>query len=247
MQGHGREGPQTKTYVLVHGAWHGGWCWREVARPLRAQGHQVTTPTQTGLGERRHLLNRGITLDVFVTDVVNHIEAEELSDVILVGHSLGGVIISGVADRIAERIRHLVYLDGVILGKDQSMLSTLPPDFAAGRRKSAIDNGLGIVMPSPPPSAFGVPDDHPLADWVRRHLTPHPLGTYETTLELRHPIGNGRPCTYVACTGPAYQPLQWVRDWVKQQPGWTWQELPTAHDAMVLMPAELSRLLAAID
>src|SRR5262245_27195504 len=109
-----RERVEAKTYVLVHGAWHGGWCWQAVARLLRAQGHQVTTPTQTGLGERRHLLRRGITLDVFVADIVNHIESEELKDVILVGHSFGGVSISGVADRIADRIRHLVYLDAVI-------------------------------------------------------------------------------------------------------------------------------------
>ena len=87
-----------KTYVLVHGAWHGGWCWRPVADALRAQGHKVFTPTQTGLGDRKHLLSRDITLDVFVDDVANLMEAEELRDAILVGHSFGGSAISGVAD-----------------------------------------------------------------------------------------------------------------------------------------------------
>ncbi|MGE3875480.1 MAG: alpha/beta fold hydrolase [Parvibaculaceae bacterium] len=244
-RGGGRIG--AKTYVLVHGAWHGGWCWREVARLLRALGHQVTTPTQTGLGERKHLLRRGITLDVFVADIVNHIESEELEDVILVGHSFGGVSISGAADRIAPRIRHLVYLDAVILESNQSTFGTLPADIVAARRKSAAEKGQGIAMPLPPPSAFGIPDDHPLADWVRRRMTPHPLDTYETTLNLQHPIGNGRPRTYVACTSPAYEPLQRARDWVKQQPDWKYLELASGHDAMVLAPEELSRVLAEIN
>ena len=89
----------SKTYVLVHGAWHGGWCWKEVAESLRRMGHRVSTPTQTGLGERKHLLSKDITLDTFVADIVNHIEAEELNDVILVGHSFGGSSITGTADK----------------------------------------------------------------------------------------------------------------------------------------------------
>ncbi|WP_292548201.1 alpha/beta fold hydrolase [Mesorhizobium sp.] len=100
----------TKTYVLVHGAWHGGWCWRDVAANLRKMGCHVTTPTQTGVGERAHLLCKDITPDTFVTDIVNHIVTEELSDVILVGHSLGGISITGAADRIPDHISHLVYL-----------------------------------------------------------------------------------------------------------------------------------------
>ncbi|WP_292260881.1 alpha/beta fold hydrolase [Mesorhizobium sp.] len=100
----------TKTYVLVHGAWHGGWCWRDVAANLRKMGCHVTTPTQTGVGERAHLLCKDITPDTFVTDIVNHIVTEELSDVTLVGHSLGGISITGAADRIPDHISHLVYL-----------------------------------------------------------------------------------------------------------------------------------------
>jgi len=119
---------ETRTYVLVHGAWHGGWCWRDVAALLRAQGHRVTTPTLTGLGERRHLMSRDITLDTFVADILNHIEAEELDDIILVGHSHAGIAISGVADRIPERIRHLVYLDAVILESGVTAFDMLPPE-----------------------------------------------------------------------------------------------------------------------
>src|SRR5579875_3323603 len=99
-----------RTFVLVHGAWHGGWCWSRVAAILRGRGHRVFTPTQTGLGERAHLLSRDITFDTFVQDVVGVFEAEELEDVVLVGHSFGGSSISGVVDRMPERVRRLVYL-----------------------------------------------------------------------------------------------------------------------------------------
>lgn len=238
---------QTKTYVLVHGAWHGGWCWREVARLLRVLGHHVTTPTQTGVGERRHLLRPGITLEVFVSDIVNHIVTEDLRDVILVGHSLGGASITGTADRIPQRIRHLVYLDAAIIENDQSVFSTIAPDIVAQRRKLAAEQGQGLVLPTPPVSAFGIPEDHPMADWVRQRLSPQPIGTFETALELRHPAGNGRPRTHVVCTEPLHRPAQAAREWVKRQSGWNLEELATGHDAMILAPTKLSRLLASID
>ena len=235
-----------KTYVLVHGAWHGAWCWRAVADMLRGMGHGVTTPTQTGVGERRHLLSADITLDTFVADIVNHIEAEELTDIILVGHSFGGTSITGVADTMPERIRHLVYLDAVIVEGGKPVFSIFEPDLVAARRRQVQDEGRGIFLPPPPVTAFGIPADHPSAAWVRRRLTPHPVGTYESPLKLDHPIGNGRPCTYVACTSPIYAPLERPRQWARQQADWIWQELPTGHNAMILAPAELARLLDAI-
>src|ERR1700690_637004 len=128
-----------QTFVLVHGAWHGGWCWSRVADRLRAAGHQVFTPTQTGLGERKHLLSKDITLDTFTKDITNVIEAEELSNVVLVGHSFGGLAISGVADAIPERIRHLVYLDSLIVEGGKSPLDAFTPEIAAARKKAADD------------------------------------------------------------------------------------------------------------
>src|SRR5919205_1150033 len=229
-----------KTYVLLHGAWHGGWCWRPVADALRAQGHWVFTPTQTGVGERKHLLSREITLDSFVTDLANVIEAEDLQDIILVGHSFGGLAISGVADRMPERIRHLVYLDSLILEGGQSPFGVLPPEVVASRRKLVEEQGNGIAIPAPPVTAFGIPEDHPSAAWVRRHLTPHPVGTYESPLKLTKPVGNGRPRTYIQCVNPVYAPLEPVRQWVKRQQGWAWKEIAAGHDAMVTNPAELA-------
>lgn len=231
-----------KTYVLVHGAWHGGWCWREVADLLRARGHRVFTPTLTGLGERRHHMSRDISLATFVADVAGVIEAEELEDVILVGHSHGGAVISGVADAMPERIRTLVYLDATILQNGESAFGVLPAEVVEERRRKVAEGG-GLAMPVPEVTAFGVPVDHPRADWVRRRLTPHPVGSYESPLALAHPVGNGRPCTYISCTDPLYLPLQPARDWARAQPGWAWRELRTGHDAMVLEPEALAGLL----
>lgn len=235
-----------KTYVLVHGAWHGGWCWRHVSDLLTAAGQRVFTPTQTGLGQSKHLLSSKLTLDTFITDIGNLIEAEELADIILVGHSFGGAVISGVADRMSERIRHLVFLDSLIIEGGQSPFSVLAPDVVAARRKLVNEQGRGIAIPPPPVTAFGIPENHACAAWVRRHLTPHPVGTYESPLKLEHPIGNGRPCTYIHCTSPSYAALEGARERGRRQQGWNWLETATGHDAMVTAPAELSRMLISI-
>ena len=150
----------SKTYVLVHGAWHGGWCWKEVADRLRGMGHSVSTPTQTGLGERKHLLSKDITLDTFAADVINHIEAEELTEVILVGHSFGGTSITGAADKIPNRIRHLVYLDSVILENGKSVFSALPADVVAPGARPSPSRGKASSFPR-----------HP--DCVRHSRKPH--------------------------------------------------------------------------
>jgi pimeloyl-ACP methyl ester carboxylesterase len=234
-----------QTFVLVHGAWHGGWCWSRVADKLRAAGHQVFTPTQTGLGERKHLLSKDITLDTFTRDVANAIEAEELTKIVLVGHSFGGLAISGVADAMPERIRHLVYLDSLMVEGGKSPFDSLPPDVVAARRKAAEESSGGLSLPAPPPSAFGVSDAKD-TEWVKRRLTPHPLGTYTSTLNIKGPVGNNLPRTYIHCTNPSYAALQASRNWVKAQQGWRWAEIATGHDAMVTAPDELTRMLIGV-
>ena len=234
-----------KTFVLVHGAWHGGWCWQRVADRLRAAGHKVFTPTQTGLGERSHLLSKDITLDTFTQDVVNVIEFEELSDVILVGHSFGGSPISSTAERMPDRIRHLVYLDALMLEGGQSPSGVLPPDVVAARQKAAQESSGGVSLPVPPPSAFGVSDPQD-TEWLKRRLRPHPLGTYTSPLNIKGPVGNNLPRTYIVCTNPIYPPLEASRTWVKKQQGWNWLEIATGHDAMVTAPDELTKMLIAI-
>jgi pimeloyl-ACP methyl ester carboxylesterase len=139
----------SKTFVFAHGAWHGGWCWKKVACRLRRRGHEVHTPSYTGMGDRVHLLRRDITIDTFVDDLVQVIESEELSQVILVGHSFGGVPITGVADRIPERIAHLLYLDSVVIESGKSAFSYYPPDEVAARITAAEQATGGIAIPAP--------------------------------------------------------------------------------------------------
>jgi len=232
------------TFLLVHGNWHGGWCWVRVADGLRAAGHRVFTPTQTGLGDRRHLFSPAITLDLFIADIANVIEAEELRDVVLVGHSFAGIVISGVADRMAAHIHRLVFLDAVILQSGQCLLDGLPPEAAAERRRAiAANEGQGI--PAPDPAVFGVTGNN--RDWLLRRLTPQPVHTHDTPLHLNHPLGNGLPCSYIACIEPALPNIEPSRRWARAQPDWDWHELRTGHDAMVIAPDELTSLLDAID
>ena len=139
-----------KTYLLVHGSWVGGWYWAPVAERLRGMGHRVFAPTLTGLGERSHLLSPQVTLGTAVADVANVVEAEELRDLVLVGHSFGGAPVTGVADRLPERIRHLVYLDANIIESGASFLDTLPPEVAEARRQAAQEAGGGVPALPPP-------------------------------------------------------------------------------------------------
>jgi pimeloyl-ACP methyl ester carboxylesterase len=125
------------TFVLVHGAWHGGWCYKRVAQLLRQSGHEVYTPTLTGLGERSHLMNRTIDLETHVRDIVDVIRWEELSDLVLCGHSYGGMVISGVVEKVPEKIRALVYLDAFVPDSGQALTDFLPPEQAAGLAEDA--------------------------------------------------------------------------------------------------------------
>jgi pimeloyl-ACP methyl ester carboxylesterase len=232
----------SRTFVLVHGAWHGGWCWVRVADRLRAAGHRVFTPTLTGLGDRAHLLSPAVGLDTFIQDVVATLETEELADTILVGHSFGGAPITGAADRAPERIAHLVYLDAMLPQDGQSIFDLVAPEFAAERRKQAQTTSGGLSFPPPPANAFGV--ESPVdVEWVERQLRPQPLRVYEDRLRLRHNFGNGRRITYIACTEPSYALLLPIHEYARRQAEWQYLELATGHDAMITAPDELTALL----
>jgi len=230
-----------RTFVLVHGAWHGGWCWPRVADVLRGRGHTVLTPTLTGLGERAHLLSPAVDVNLHGRDIANVLRFEDLSDVVLVGHSYGGPVISAVADSERSRIRQLVYLDSGIAEGGQSMLDRLPPALAAARIAASIDVDGTLCFPVPPAEAFGVtdPDD---AAWLLRHLVPQPLATFQQPLALSGPVGNGVPATYIVCSDPVYAPLEASRQWARAA-GWPMRELATGHDAMVTAPGPLADML----
>ena len=135
------------TFLLIHGAFHGGWCWRRVGDLLAATGARVFAPTMTGLGERAHLLNDEVGIETFFRDAIGVIEAEELTDVVLVGHSFGGAVITGVADRVPGRIAQLVYLDAVVPVAGQSALSCLPAETQAIRSGARSVTRLAISPP----------------------------------------------------------------------------------------------------
>lgn len=233
-----------RTFVLVHGAWHGGWCWQETRAVLEEAGHRVFTPTQTGLGERAHLLSRNITLDTFVEDIANVLRFEALNDVVLVGHSFGGLAISGVADRMPERLRQLIYLDSMLLESGQCPFDTLSAEVVEGRIRAAEESSGGLSLPFPKPKSLGILTEADAAKLGNR-LTPHPVSTYRSPLHLKHPLTNGIPAAYVVCTDPIYTPLEASRQFAKAK-GLPFIEFATGHDAMITAPDALAHLLMKI-
>ena len=236
------------TYVLVHGAWHGGWCYRDVAAALRAQGHRVFTPTHSGVGERFHQSREGITLETHVRDVAGVIEAEELDDIILLGHSYGGMVITCLADRMPEKIRSLVYLDAFVPEHGQSLIQLLDialvPEAAAqfklAFRGAAAEGNCGLMQPIPS-AAFGIAERN--QGWVDRRCRPQALATFETPALLGAGIGKVSERHYILADNWDPSPFRHFAAKFEGAPGWTVTALPTSHDVMVDMPEELAELL----
>ncbi|MEM8985714.1 MAG: alpha/beta fold hydrolase [Pseudomonadota bacterium] len=239
-------------FVLVHGAWHGGWCWRHVKAVLQGQGHRVFTPTLTGLGERSHLFSAEIGLETHIQDLVNLIEWEELNNIVLVAHSYGGMPATGVVDRLKSRIRHIVYLDAGVPTDGDSFVSEgdeLSPEALAASeaavRALAPD---GVALATFPAVMFGVPaTDKDTVAWLDRRLTPHPLKTWLDPISLPNGGSDGLPRTYIHCTAPVLQQssFPYHAAIAKADPAWRYDEIATGHDAMVTAPLETARLILA--
>ena len=226
------------TYVLVHGAWHGGWCWKKVVPALRAAGHEVYTPTLTGLGERAHLANPAIDLATHVADVVNLIEAEELDEVVLLGHSYGGMVVTGVADRAAARLRRVIYLDAFLPEDGKSLLDYLHPD-----RRAIINQGqIGGFVDPLPLEIFGVTAPEDVA-WVRRHEMHQSYRTFAQPIHFTGNGGAGLPRTFVHCTHPPTGSFDQFAARVRDDPEWKFHELKTGHDCMITDPKGVIRIL----
>ncbi len=234
---------QQPVFVLVHGAWHGGWCWEKVSEKLRAEGDLVYTPTLSGLGENKNMLDSTINLDTHIADIVNLIVNQNLHHVILVGHSYAGVVISGVADRIPERLEKLVYLDAMLAENGQSALSLNLQKDQGYFTKTAIDFDQGLSVPAPSSESFGLTDSIDIK-WANGRLTSHPYRTFTEPLVLKHPFGNHLPLIYIACRNPELAVLEQFAERTKKSKTWKYYELKTGHDAMISMPAELSLLLS---
>ena len=187
-------------FVLVHGAWHGGWCWKRTTPYLRAAGHNTYPITLTGLGARSHLARPDIDLDLHIRDVVSVIETEELSNVILVGHSYGGMVVTGVADRVPSRIRRMVYLDAFVPADGKCLFDYLPPERAAGLRKEGEASG---TMACGPVQRFGVTKGDDVR-WVESHLSRQPYRTFTQPIALKTDAAKAAVRkTYVYCSSPA--------------------------------------------
>ncbi|HEV8689826.1 MAG TPA: alpha/beta hydrolase family protein [Ideonella sp.] len=227
--------------VLVHGAWHGAWCWRKLLPGLWAAGHRVFALDLTGLGARRHLFRPDIGLADHVADVTATLEAEELERAVLVGHSYAGMVITGVADRCADRLAALVYLDAVVPESGESWSSTHSAATQAERR-AQIDRQGGV--PPPDPVVFGLEGAD--RDWVQRHHSLHPAGCYDEALHFDSHRWTALRRHFIDCTDPALPTIAASRERVRRQPGWHIDSLATGHDAMVSAPNELARLLGRI-
>jgi pimeloyl-ACP methyl ester carboxylesterase len=229
-------------FVLVHGAWHGGWCWKRVRRALQALGHDVFTPTLTGVADRVHLLSPQVNLETHITDVVNLIRWEELSDVVLCGHSYGGCVISGVADRVPDRIGALVYLDAFVLENGQSVYDTLPAPMRDSQLEQALASGEGWKVPPIPAEAFHV-NTHDL-DWVNRQCTMQPLAAFQQRLQLTGKIAGIENITFILAGAWAPAPFGHFYDQAKAK-GWRTVTMDCGHDVMLDLPEQLTRELLA--
>ena len=231
-------------FLLIHGAWHGGWVWNEISEILRYQRYSVSTPTLTGLGEKKHLLSSKITIETFIEDVVNHIIFENLNNIILVGHSFAGSVISGVADRLKDRIQKLVYFDAMILTDGQKPFDITPKETVEQRIELAKKFGNNISIPAPSADAFGV-FDIKKSLLLEEKLTPHPLSAFQSKLILKNEVGNGIPLSYIFCKKPVYKSLESSREVVRKMK-WPIFELNAGHDAMLTHPKETLNLLMKI-
>lgn len=232
------------TFVLVHGAFHGGWCWRRLVPLLRAGGHEVFTPTLTGLGERAHLAHPEVDLDTHIRDVTSVFEFEDLRDVILVGHSYGGMVITGVAGCAAERLAHLVYLDAFVPEPGQSLADLIGPAGVADAQEKARTEGEGWLVPPFPVERFGIFSEDDVR-WIGPKLVPHPIKTFLTPVRVTNPGFGVLPRTFIYCNRP---PMGFFEPFAQKARArnWRFHVLAAGHDAMVTAPREVAALLLGI-
>jgi pimeloyl-ACP methyl ester carboxylesterase len=223
------------TYVLVHGGGHGGWCYKLVAQRLQAAGHEVYAPSLSGLAEHQHQLNDDIDLNTHITDVVKLLHYQDLTDVILVGHSYGGMVITGIADRATDRVGHRVYLDAAYPKNGQSLVDHAGPAILAARQASQTVNGVELVLfPGTDPLGFYGVTDPALIEWMKVRLTPHPWKCFETPLVLANEAAmRAIPESHIICT--VTKPGRDMAALLAKSEGRVW-DIDTGHDLMLTEP-----------
>ena len=234
-------------FLLIHGAWHGGWCWDRVVPLLEAAGHRTHAPTLSGLEQERTEPVDGIGMETHVEDVLRAASGLPTDQLVLVGHSYGGFPMTGAADDLRGRVALYVYLDAGVPEEMRPGASFAwgdgnPPKEREKRLEAIVDLGLGPVLPAPPPEAFGVEsaaDRELLAEKTR----PMPAGTFTDRFTLENGGTDGLDRAFVHSIEPAYAPLGKTPDRIQADPSWEFHELRTGHDSMLMAPAELADLL----
>lgn len=244
------------TFVLVPGAWLGGWAWRDVAERLRAAGHTVYPVTLTGLGERVHLGGPQVNLDTHIKDVLNLLRYEELNEVLLVGHSYAGNVITGAADQAPERIARLIYVDTWPFPDGVAQVDLLPPEARQAQEQQVASQGEGWGMPFP--SWEELDEGNELRDLgeperrlMRSRATPHPYGAWRQPVRLKNPAREALPKTAIWTSLTIAEVNEMIAAYPKftselAKPGWQFLELPTGHWPMFSKPLELADLLSSL-
>jgi pimeloyl-ACP methyl ester carboxylesterase len=230
------------TFVLVHGAWHGGWCWQRVADRLRASGHKVFTPTLTGVGERTHLLRAGIELQTHISDIINVMKWENLSDVVLCGHSYGGFVISGVAEEMAPTIRSIVFLDAFVPHNGEGMQDLTGPAVKDSIAATVQRGDLAIAPRSA--EAFGVNEKD--RAWVDRMCVGQPIATFTEKITLTGARDRIARKSYIRAEKYPNPGFDKALAAAKTDPSWRTYAVPCGHDVMVDMPERLTEILVEV-
>ena len=227
------------TFVLAHGAWSAAWAWKKVRPLLRARGHELYTPTLTGLGDRGHHASPAVDLETHVSDVVAMLDYEDLRDVVLIGHSYGGMVATGVADRVPERLRQVIYLDAFVPAEGRCLLDYLPEGVRKHMVENAADGWRVPANPIPPDTA---PED---VAWIEPRRMTQPLRTFQQPLRLKRGETT-LPRSYIYCRlAPPGDPFRQFAERAKRE-GWRCFELDASHSPNVTAPEALADLLAEI-
>jgi pimeloyl-ACP methyl ester carboxylesterase len=231
-----------KTFVLVHGAWHGGWCWRRVADLLTARGHKVFAPTMTGLGERSHLFDGQIKLSTHITDIVNVMKWEDLRNVVLCGHSYGGFVISGVAEQVLPAIASIVFLDAFVPANGEALEDLTRQATRDVIHATALRGDIGV----PPLAAEFFKVNEKDQAWVDTMCTPHPLATMLEKIALTGAVDRIAKKAYVRAGNYPNPGFDTALAKAKANPEWRTYVVPCGHDVMVDMPERLAEILEEV-
>jgi pimeloyl-ACP methyl ester carboxylesterase len=230
------------TFLVAHGAWSAGWSWKKMRPLMQERGHELFTPTYTGVGERVHLAAPEIGLETHIADILRVLEFENLQDVFLVGHSYGGMVATGVADRAPERLAHLIYLDAFVPRNGQSLFDLLPPDAQAAMREAVKKPGEGWLVPQNP-----LPPDTSETDiaWITPRRVMQPRKTFEQPVTLTGAIDRLSK-TYIYCLRPG--PEDVFKDFAgrARSEGWDYFEIDASHSPHITAPEALAGLLDKI-